>query len=266
MSLQDDSSYRWESRRSALVIAHPGHELRVYHWVERAHPLVLVLTDGSGHTDRSRLASTTAVLSQAGATPGSLYGQVSDRELYQAVLGGNANLFLSLTDEIAKILDEQGIEYVVGDAVEGVNPGHDMCRLVLNAALLRIEQTTGRRVRNFEFPVEGPPFDHSDNKSDGIQLVLDDGAYRRKLTAAKNYTELAVDLARIVSAHGEHIFRIEYLRPVHYGLEIGQLFEHPAIYERYGEKQVAAGLYQEVIRFREHIAPLAKRLAPSNPK
>jgi hypothetical protein len=62
------------------------------------------------------------------------------------------------------------------------------------------------------------------------------------------------------------MFRIEYLRPVRYGLEIGQLFEHPAIYERYGERQVAAGLYQEVIRFREHISPLAKRLAPSKPQ
>lgn len=266
MPLRDDPSYRWESRRSALVIAHPGHELRLYHWVERARPLVLVLTDGSGHTDHSRLASTTAVLSKANATPGSLYGRTSDRELYEAILAQNADFFLTLTDEIARILHEQGIEYVVGDAVEGVNPGHDMCRLVLNAALLRIEQTAGRRVRNFEFPVEGPPYEHSDNESEGVRLVLDDDAYRRKLTAAKNYTELAVDLERIVSTHGEQMFRIEYLRPVRYGLEIGQLFEHPAIYERYGERQVAAGLYQEVIRFREHISPLAKRLAPSKPQ
>src|SRR4029078_9777609 len=102
---------------------------------------------------------------------------------------------------IARILHEQGIEYVVGDAVEGVNPGHDMCRLLPSAALLRIEQTAGRRVRNFEFPVEGPPYEHSDNESEGVRLVLDDDAYRRKLTAAKNYTELAVDLHGTVRHH-----------------------------------------------------------------
>jgi hypothetical protein len=44
------------------MIAHPGHELRVHHWIERTRPLVFVLTDGSGHTGVSRLASTTAVL------------------------------------------------------------------------------------------------------------------------------------------------------------------------------------------------------------
>ena len=163
MPLRDDPSYRWETRRSALVIAHPGHELRLYHWVERARPLVLVLTDGSGHTDHSRLASTTAVLSKAGATPGSLYGRTSDRELYKAILAQNADFFLSLTDEIA-------ISALTKDRIRrrgcgrGMNRGHDMCRLVLNAALLRIEQTAGRRVRNFEFPVEGPPYEHSDNE------------------------------------------------------------------------------------------------------
>src|SRR5207253_5484219 len=32
--------------RAALVIAHPGHELRVYHWLRLARPSVFILTDG----------------------------------------------------------------------------------------------------------------------------------------------------------------------------------------------------------------------------
>jgi hypothetical protein len=55
------------STRPALIIAHPGHELRVHHWIEKTRPLVLVLTDGSGRTTQSRLASTTRILEQAGA-------------------------------------------------------------------------------------------------------------------------------------------------------------------------------------------------------
>ena len=50
----------------AVIISHPGHELRVHHWLEQAKPAVCVLTDGSGHTQRSRLDSTTGVLSGAG--------------------------------------------------------------------------------------------------------------------------------------------------------------------------------------------------------
>jgi hypothetical protein len=34
--------------RAALVIAHPGHELRALHWLRLSRPCVFVLTDGSG--------------------------------------------------------------------------------------------------------------------------------------------------------------------------------------------------------------------------
>lgn len=261
MSLQDDSSHRWETQRSLLVIAHPGHELRIHHWLERARPLVLVLTDGSGHTDHSRLASTTTVLRNTGASPGAVYGPMSDKELYRAILAQDADIFLSLTEKIAGILRHEAIDYVVGDAAEGANPGHDICRLLLNAALSRFEQDTDRRIRNFEFPLEGPPDGSlSRPETGGIRLDLDDDAYGRKFVAAEAYSELAADMARTLSIHDQQMFRIEFLRPVHYGLEIAHLFEHPPLYERYGAQQVAAGFYDDVIRFREHLAPLAKRL------
>ncbi len=82
--------------RAALVVAHPGHELRVHHWMERARPVVFVLTDGSGSAHSSRLASTTAVLEQAGARPGSIYGRLSDRDLYRALLDHGSQPFREL--------------------------------------------------------------------------------------------------------------------------------------------------------------------------
>jgi len=51
------------SATPAVIIAHPGHELRVHYWLEQAKPAVCVLTDGSGRTQKSRLDSTTGVLS-----------------------------------------------------------------------------------------------------------------------------------------------------------------------------------------------------------
>src|SRR5713226_6308483 len=106
--------HAWEGLRAALVVAHPGHELRVHHWLERARPLVLVLTDGSGHTDCSRIHKTTALLERTGAVSGRIYGRLSDRDLYRAILSGDADLFIGLADEIASILDREGVEYVVG--------------------------------------------------------------------------------------------------------------------------------------------------------
>ncbi len=149
---------------------------------------------------------------------------------------------------------------MVGDAVEGVNPSHDVCRLVLNAALLRI-QASGRLIRNLEFPLEGPARDcPPDDRADAILLDLGEDAYQRKLDAVRSYPEMTGDVGRILASHDRGAFRFECLRPVRYGLDIGHRFEHPCIYEQYGEKQVAAGIYREVIRFSEHIAPLAARL------
>jgi len=245
------------------MIAHPGHELRVHHWIERSRPLVFVLTDGSGHTGVSRLASTTAVLERAGATPGAIYGRLSDRELYRAILDGDVNLFAALADELAAALGAAGIEQVAGDAVEGFNPGHDACRLLLNAALLRL-QGNGRRLANFEFPLEGSPAACPlEDRPEAILLQLDDDALRRKLQAAASYPEMAAEVERALASHGRAPFGVECLRPVRYGLETGAIagrFAHPPYYESYGEKQVAAGIYRQVIRFREHMAPLAERL------
>jgi hypothetical protein len=223
--------------------------------------VTFVLTDGSGHTDHSRLASTTAVLERAGASRGAIYGAMSDRQLYRAVLAGERDLFTRLVDELASALLQAGVTYVVGDAAEGVNPGHDVCRLVLNAALLRIEQTTGRRLKNLEYPVEGPPDEcPAEDRADAIFLTLDDEAFARKMEAVRAYPEMAREMERVLKIYTTDVFRIECLRPVRYGLDVGHRFQHPCVYERYGEKQVAAGIYREVLRFHEHVAPLAAHL------
>ena len=100
----------FEPCRAALVVAHPGHELRVHHWMERARPRVFVLTDGSGHGPFSRLASTAAVVERAGASPGTIFGRVSDRELYRALLGGDLLFFRGLAEELAGELERLDVD------------------------------------------------------------------------------------------------------------------------------------------------------------
>lgn len=254
------------SGRPALVIAHPGHELRVFGWLERTKPLVFVLTDGSGHTGRSRLASTTRVLAAAGASPGTIYGRFSDRELYRLLHAETVAVFHELADELCQALVDAGIGYVAGDAVEGYNSGHDVCRLVLNAAVIRHAGRNGAPLANFEFPLTGrPDVCPAADLGEAICLQLDEAALARKLAVARGYPEMADEVEAALEAYGADSFRHECLRPVRYGFDIGPLFAHPPYYERHGERRVNEGFYEEVIRFDRHLAPLARALLVGEP-
>src|SRR6184192_1679995 len=94
---------------AALIVAHPGHELRVHGWMEHARPLVFVLTDGSGSRNEARLASTTRLLEQTGSRPGCVYGRFTDRQLYDVLLRSDHGLFLNLAAEISRELRAAGI-------------------------------------------------------------------------------------------------------------------------------------------------------------
>ncbi|HVT59450.1 MAG TPA: hypothetical protein VHR45_13745 [Thermoanaerobaculia bacterium] len=245
------------SGRAALVIGHPGHELRVHGWLELAKPLVLVLTDGSGSGRESRLASTRDLLARAGARPGPIFGALTDRHLYEALLARRFDVFSDLADQLAEVLRREQVEVVAGDAIEGYNPGHDVCRLVVNAALERLAAAQGHAPRSLDFLLAGPPgAGAAEAGRGGIILELDEAALARKLAAARGYPGLAEEVQQIEARFGAQSFRLECLRPADRRLDVAALFSAP-FYERHGEKQVAAGIYREVVRLRRHVLPLA---------
>lgn len=246
-------------RRPVLMIAHPGHELRVHGWIEKERPLVLVLTDGSGPQGRSRLASTTRLLIQLGAEPGPVFGRLPDCALYEALLAGDHALFSGLADEIADTLIRTGTTLVAGDALEGYNPSHDVCRMLLDTAVSHVEARTGRAIANHAILLAGAPGSES---AGSVVLVLDDAALERKRAAALAYEEMRSEVEPALARHGLEAYRREVLVPI-------RRFdwtpaEQPPFYERHGEVRVAAGLYRRVIRFSEHLAPLGAALAAAN--
>ena len=269
--------------RAALVIAHPGHELRVHGWLEAARPRVCVLTDGSGRTGRSRLDSTTRVLDAAGARKGPVYGPLSDGELYAAVLEHEHAPFTRLVEELAATFVRERVEFVAGDAEEGYNPSHDICRLLVNAAVRLVNGTTGARIANYDFTLVGPSCHCPEHlRAGSLRLDLDEAAFARKLSAAHNYPELRVEVEAALSGAGsagfrEHPdlarqtgqdfkgacandFRVEWLRPVVDGEQSSRANRERPFYEAYGERQVQAGHYRRVLRYREHVLPLAAAL------
>ena len=281
---QPDGGAQERRLRATLIIAHPGHELRVHSWLETAQPNVWVLTDGSGRTQRSRIDSTTRVLHATGAGRGPVYGQMSDADLYNAVISFDHTQFTELADRLATALILDGVDSVAGDAEEGYNPAHDICRLVVNTAIRLVERNTKKRIANYDFTLVGAP-DRCPNelRTRSLWFNLDDAAFARKLSAARNYPELQREVEAALKGAGHETFRddpdlvqlarstfgvanavdfrVECLRPVNAQTCATTLFNRDApFYEEYGEKQVRAGHYSQVLRYSEHMLPLAAAL------
>src|SRR6188508_485703 len=141
----------------ALVVGHPGHELRAFRWMELTRPLVYVLTDGSGLLGATRIESTRAVLAAAGATAGPIFAPLTDRQLYDSLLAGDARRVVALAERLAETLSSAGVVTVAGDAAEGFNPTHDLCRALLDAAIARCASAGARSIENLAFALDGRP-------------------------------------------------------------------------------------------------------------
>jgi len=244
---------------AALIVAHPGHELRLHHWLERERPRVFVLTDGSGGAGLSRVPSTLDVLRRVHAPAGSILGRFSDGELYRLVMTGEVAPVVAVTCELGDALAEGGATFVVADAWEGYNPVHDLCRVIASLAVGRARMLSTRDIVDFEYAVVGSPLPTSAKGE--IVLELDAQALQRKLDAAAAYPELRSDVTSAIGTHEADAFRIEALRPAVPWAVSSAAMDGKPFYETHGEEQVARGKYAEVLRYREHVFPFLIALA-----
>lgn len=245
--------------RAALVIAHPGHELSLYGWLKLVRPRVFVLTDGSGHSSSPRIERTTNILRELSAETGSFYGRFSDATIYEMLLTHQYDLFINLARELAAQIINERFNCVVGDASEGYNPTHDVCRLVVDAAVEMAERASGLKIKNLQFLAMSNPAVELTAPHVG-PICLDEATFQQKLLAARNYLELKDEIDALINEHSAESFRSEYLYEAsHYNVDI---FPSTACayYEQHGEKRVKQGYYRHVIRCHEHVFPLALAL------
>lgn len=243
-----------------LAVAHPGHELRVYHWMELAEPDVLVLTDGSGHLGKSRLERTTKLLAGISAKPTDFYGSVSDLQLYSALLDCDVVFFVDLVRQMALLLERGDYDYVVGDATEGAILGHDVFRAMLDTAIGLVRTATDRSILNLDFTLEGDPGSgHPALVSEAYRFTLDDAALERKIAAGLAYTELVHEAEAALAHYGREAFARELLRPAVTESPYAPFDGLPA-YETHGMEVVSEGRYQEVVRYERHVLPLLESL------
>ena len=244
-------------RRAAVVIGHPGHELKVFGWIATHHPRVYVLTDGSGQNGVSRLSATENLLTQLGAEHGEIFGAATDAEIYEAILEQRVSFFLNILDAIAESFVSHSIDFVAGDLSEGFNPTHDLCRELIDAAVALVQRASNVPIPNYGFSLtEGESSYEPSHDRDCMHLRLDDDLLRSKLQAAHSYAELSGEVQSAIQNYGEEYFGVECLKKSNLTVPPPWTEFGKPHYERWGEQRKAEGKYTSVIRYREHIVPI----------
>jgi len=251
------------SAPTLLVIAHPGHELRVWGWVTSVRPLVSVLTDGSGSTGHPRLDVTRASLERIGARPESPFGPLTDRMVYTSLLTGEHEPLLQLAARLAHAIVVNGVQQVASDAIEGYNPTHDVCALLARAAV-EVAAARGRSAMSLEFALaEGPP---SEASPEGLRYELSDEDLDAKVELARSYAReagpmLEQEVEALLVRHGRQAFRTETLARTS-DMPLKRRFsDAPPYYETHGERRVGEGKYAAVVRLQDHLLPFERRLS-----
>lgn len=241
-----------------LIMAHPGHELLLHHWLERQQsPLVMAMTDGSGSSAHARTASSCRVLERTGARLGPHFGARSDREWYAAILAQDADPFLAFAQhalEAMMPISETAYVFIVVDAIEYFNPVHDfaaICGFVAG----RMIAARGARVSLATYAIEKP------NPAEPImRLSLNEMSLARKLASIDSYTELTAEVRRVRQSSGHIDIGTEAL----YAIDVANAFparlNETPFYETFGRERMRENKYGQLITYDDHVRPLAMRL------
>jgi hypothetical protein len=241
---------------SVLVIAHPGHELVVHHWLETERPVVYALTDGSGGNGRDRATRSRLIVEKTGSRVGGGFGLRSDRTWYAAILACDASPFFDAALTIANDMPADA-DVVACDAVEHFNPMHDLTAAVAERVARLAAHRWGHPVRTLSFSIEHVGAHRGEPQ---LELFLDAAAVDRKVAAANSYEELAEEIERVPEAKRVRHLAVEqfYLFDAETAFP-PKLSEEP-LYEVYGRRRIAAGLYRDLITYAEHVQPIARRI------
>ncbi len=232
-----------------LILAHPGHELRIHHWLKLKRPRVYLLTDGSGGRQSSRTRYSRDVVEAAGATPGAVFGDIADSVWYEALLAGDKGFFVDVLTRIsAELTDVRNLK-IVSDAVDGYNPMHDMAHAFGSALNTLLQKANEGRKHLCSAAIPNVPGVVE------VEIQLDSAARARKMAAVKAYTPLAEE-ARHILERDPQCFDRERLISQHFDWEAPWTPE----WERIGTERVANNIYNRCITYSENVQPIVRQL------
>jgi hypothetical protein len=252
----------WGASRVALAVSHPGHELRLSAWVERAKPVISILTTGSGHgSSRARVEASRRLAAELGATQGELFGSHLDRDVYGWIMDGDARRFIQLAEALAQGFVRQQAQTVVTDSWQLYNVAHDLWHLTVRTAVSLASATLGWRIDCFDYEVVPRSMAGRAVGPLGRRQALTPAQLERKIALTAGFPEIAQDADSLLRAGGMAFLAREdlhLLRPVE---ELMPAKGEQPLYEAFGEDRVAAGAYRCVLRW-EHVEPIVLALQP----
>lgn len=246
------------AKKAAMVIGHPGHELRAFKYIKEFKPDVFILTDGSGSVNEPRLYQSIRLIEANGARYMESFPAIPDREMYRMILENQTEKILAIKARLKSFILEAGYDCIVGDALEGFNPTHDLCRYLINGIITDIKEETGLSIRTYDFLLDEAPnnIPQSSNHQ-GISLELSPAEFDEKLEAANNYPELKYEVEYAINRFGREAFYWESFRKVNDLSEIRNWKGEEPYYETFGRKRIEEGLYSDLITFDHHLKPIA---------
>ena len=257
----------------ALVVAHPGHELHLLGRLMGRRAVVHVVASGSRSGDSlDRLEASRALLMSLGCVPGSTFGEILDRELYQSVMTGDAGLLDDLVKRLRDDFVRQRPALVVSDAWQLYNCAHDLTHLATCLAVAEAELIAGRSIPHLTYDVVADSRLIMTQPAVEVR-ALTDAQVAFKLSVASRIPDLKADVDREIELRGLASLATE---PLFMPLEPDVMLSRPnapPLYEVFGRQRVAAGLYQSVLTWahveavgHEMLARSLKRRAAQEPR
>lgn len=245
--------------KSAVIIGHPGHELRAYAFIKKYKPDVFILTDGSGSKNASRIHQSIKLLDSLGAKFQESVQTFSDTQLYKIILEQDLSKISSYINNLKEIILKNDYDMIVGDALEGFNPTHDICRYLINGIVSDISSNHSKTILNYDFVLDSAPNNISkDNNVGGLSLKLSEDEFEMKINAAMNYPELKYEVDTAVEKYGKEAFLWESFGKISDLNQISNWNTQKPYYETFGEKRIKEGSYSSLITFENHIKPIAE--------
>lgn len=236
-----------------LFLAHPGHELLLYDWLQRTKPHVTALTDGSGGSGHARTEASRSILLRQGAKIVEPFGAYPDWVVYRAILDGDIQFFLEIADRLFAAVVEHSIDTLISDQVEHYNPVHDL-GCVLATVVARQLRLIGYSVQRLVCPIE------EDRQDSAAYLhVLSPWDLEAKTQAVMNARGLENDVERLLKQRPTLLEKEALYELAPWDTILPAPTSQP-LYELYGRRQLQLRGGGRLITYRDHVRPLAELL------
>ena len=252
-----------EYKKAALIIGHPGHELKAFKFIKDFKPDVFIITDGSGANNVSRMGNSIKIIESLGARLIKLFEPLSDREIYTFIKEGNISEISKIKEILSEKIINENYDLIIGDALEGFNPTHDLCRYIINSIVKEYQIKLNREISNYSFDLDKAPNDSpliTKSDSSKISFELNELELEQKYNVAIEYPELKFEVEKVLQLYGKEAFKLEFYTKISDPHILKNWDESSPKYEKYGKERVKDGLYKEVIEFEKHMRPIAQSL------